>query len=106
MNITRRKFIKSSCIAALAAVMAPAALLSTAGKPAAAAAVRPTNPLFTGALGRYEGVSIYESITAPIYGLNRAIFDAQNYGICAVKHSWIKDDLRAEWIPIDKIRPG
>lgn len=93
MKITRRKFLIQSSIGALGLALAPGLLKATAGKAPAAAG---TNPLFTGALGRYEGVNIIESIPGP------PMVDLATHGKLAVKTSCIKDELKAEWIPINK----
>lgn len=88
--------MKYSLLGALGAFMAPGSLVPAAEKAPAAAG---TNPLFTGALGRYEGVHIYGSeIVEPlasdlrIYGSAAVKFDADGYGV---------------WIPMkEMIRPG
>lgn len=93
MKIDRRTFLKQSLVGALGLALAPAALVQAAPKPAA------VNPLFTGALGRYEGVRIYGSeIVEPlasdlkIYGSAAVKFDPEGYGV---------------WIPMkDMIRQG
>jgi hypothetical protein len=114
MRITRRKFLKQSLIGALAAVMAPAVLVATAKKAPAAAG---TNPLFTGALGQYEGVNIIHNINSPLADLeyyagdqwDKAQQDLMKEGSAVFKFHGpsIKDQLKAEWIPINKLhRPG
>ena len=91
--------MKLSLLGALGALVAPGSLVPAAANQPAAAS---TNPLFTGALGRYEGVVIYGGeIVEPVA---RDLF---TYGSGAVKSSCIKDELKAEWIPFNKmIRPG
>jgi hypothetical protein len=58
LKISRRKFLQFAGLAVLAAAV-PSSMVPAAAQKAPAAAG--TNPLFTGALGRYEGVSIIHS---------------------------------------------
>jgi len=92
LKISRRQFLRSAGILALAAAV-PSSMITAAGKPPAAAR---TNPIFTGALGRYEGVSI-------IHSPGDALGDLEIYGSAAYK----VDGNKAEWIPFTKmIRQG
>jgi hypothetical protein len=82
MKITRRKFLYQSVIGALGLAIAPGILAATAKK--APAAVR-TNPLFTGALGRYEGVNIVHTPGSGMMPYDDRMFlsqvrDAHKYG--------------------------
>ena len=105
MKITRRKFLKQIGIGAAAAVMAPSVLVAAAEKAPAAAY---PNPLFTGALGQYDGVHIYEDKLS----LSQ-IEDAQRWGSAWSKIKPVKIDgtdyyvCTAERIPFDELyRPG
>jgi len=110
LKINRRKFIKYSLVGVLGAIIAPGSLAAAAGKPAAAAY---PNPLFTGALGRYEGISIHHNPGEAL--ADRAFFEGEQWsqaqmdlfirGKVAVKVAHPSN--KCEWIPINKmIRPG
>lgn len=123
LKINRRQFLARAGAGALAAILAPGMLLAAGRNVAPAPA---GNPLFTGALGQYDGINIYEDTLSL-----SAIEDAQRWdeessplddfkfmagdrwteaqldlftrGQAAVKVNKIK----AEWIPINKmIRKG
>lgn len=95
MKIDRRTFLKQSLVGALGLALAPAALVPA---PAKVPAALGTNPLFTGALGQYEGVCIYGAeIVEPVAS------DLFTYGSAAVKHTCIEHELKGEWIPFNKL---
>jgi hypothetical protein len=90
-------------------------MLAAAGRNVAP--VVPGNPLFSGALGQYEGVNIIHNINSPLADLeyyagdqwDMAQQDLMKEGSAVFKFHGpsIKDQLKAEWIPINKLhRPG
>lgn len=91
MKITRRKFIRSSIMGALGLALGIDAVAS-APKKAPAALGR--NPLFSGALGKYEGVTVYEPTEH-----EAAIVEAYMKGSGAVMYK----GRGAKWIPINKL---
>jgi hypothetical protein len=105
LKITRRKFLKFAGLAALTAAVPSSMVPAAAGNPPAAGR---TNPLFTGALGRYEGVSIIHS---PGDGLGpmRELYQVGS----TVKEVSVNIDgkdfvtIHEKWIPINQmIRQG
>lgn len=98
----------------LAAMLAPG-MLAAAGRNVAP--VVPGNPIFTGALGRYEGITIIHSPGDPLADLkyyagdrwDEAQQDLMTRGSAAVKvySPSITKQLKGEWIPINRmIRRG
>lgn len=93
-RINRRQFLKSIGTGVLAMGLAPG-LLSAAGRNVAPAPAG--NPLFTGAIGRYDGVTIFEPTE-----VQAAILEAFNKGSGAVMYK----GRGVQWIPMQKmIRP-
>lgn len=101
LKINRRQFLVKAGTGALAIMLAPG-MLAAAGRNVAP--VEPGNPLFTGALGRYEGVNIIHS---PGDGLGpmRELYHAGS----TVKEVSVNIDgedfvtIHEKWIPINKI---
>ncbi len=97
----------------LAAWLAPG-MLAAAGRNVAP--VVPGNPIFTGALGRYDGVTLINSIPAPLDpGIalkefefftgdqwSKAQHEMFTRGQAAIK---VNTGKKAEWIPYQKIYP-
>jgi hypothetical protein len=114
LKINRRQFLARAGAGALAAMLAPG-MLAAAGRNVAP--VEPGNPLFTGALGRYEGVTIMHTPGDALADLeyyagdqwSQAQQDLFTRGSAAVKvySPSVTKRLKGEWIPINRmIRKG
>lgn len=89
----------------LAACLAPG-MLAAAGRNVAP--VVPGNPIFTGAIGRWEGLTIHENQALEDYKFftgdqwSKAQHEMFTRGQAAIK---VNTGKKAEWIPYQKIYP-
>jgi len=99
VKINRREFLKLAGAGALALGLAPG-LLPAAGRNVAP--VPAGNPLFTGAIGRYEGVTIFEPRPSDLRAVQNAMMDSFYNGSGAIGYT----GRGARWIPIRTMYVG